>query len=138
MIGTILGDIIGSVYEFIPTRRYDFPLFTGKAKVWGQRERVSFLAEEEIIRDSARPKPISNRFTDDSVMTMAVFCALERCNGDYSEIERITTEEFVRWGEKYTDCGYGSAFKKWLSESSQNGIQPPYNSYGNGSAMRVE
>ena len=137
MIGAILGDIIGSVYEFIPTQGYDFPLFTGKAKVWGQRGRVTFLKEREIRHDSTRPKPISNRFTDDSVMTMAVFCALERCNGDYQELAITAAEEYVRWGEKYPKCGFGSSFKNWLTESSLYGIQAPYNSYGNGSAMRV-
>jgi type I restriction enzyme M protein len=135
MIGSILGDIIGSIYEFIPTQRYDFPLFTGKAKKKEQKGRVIFLSQLPV--DPTRPKPRSNYFTDDSVLTMAVFCALERCAGNYQCLEKVAAEEFVRWGEQYSKCGFGGMFKNWVSESSKNGIQPPYNSFGNGSAMRV-
>lgn len=66
-----------------------------------------------------------SRFTDDTVLTVAVAdCIL---NGkDYA-----TT--FKEYGQRYPDAGYGGMFLNWL----HSGINAPYNSYGNGSAMRV-
>ena len=118
MYGAILGDIIGSPYEFdennIKTK--DFPLFK-----------------------------YNSQFTDDSVMTVAVADALLRIGaGEAGEDdaakadERSIEERFImaqalkRWGNTYPDAGYGVRFIKWLR--SGNG---PYNSFGNGSAMRV-
>ena len=64
-------------------------------------------------------------FTDDTVLTVAVAdCIL---NGkEYSSTFRV-------YGRKYPYAGYGGMFRKWLASSSNK----PYNSYGNGSAMRV-
>ncbi len=96
MIGAIAGDIIGSVYEHEPTKSKDFPLF----RKW-------------------------SRFTDDTVLTVAVAAAI-LSDRDY----RRTVREF---GGKYPAAGYGASFAGWLrSENPQ-----PYNSWGNGSAMRV-
>ena len=118
MYGAILGDIIGSPYEFdennIKTK--DFPLFK-----------------------------YNSQFTDDSVMTVAVADALLRIgageageDGVVKADERNIAELFImaqalkRWGNTYPDAGYGVRFIRWLR--SGNG---PYNSFGNGSAMRV-
>ena len=118
MYGAILGDIIGSPYEFdennIKTK--DFPLFK-----------------------------YNSQFTDDSVMTVAVADALLRIGaGEAGEDEAVKADErnieerFImaqalkRWGNTYPDAGYGVRFIRWLR--SGNG---PYNSFGNGSAMRV-
>ena len=118
MYGAILGDIIGSPYEFdennIKTK--DFPLFK-----------------------------YNSQFTDDSAMTVAVADALLRIGaGEAGEDDAAKTDErsieerFImaqalkRWGNTYPDAGYGVRFIKWLR--SGNG---PYNSFGNGSAMRV-
>lgn len=96
IIGAIAGDIIGSVYEWNNIKTTEFPLFNEKCK-----------------------------FTDDSVLTMAVAdCVLNK--KDYS----LTIWEYAR---KYTDRGYGGMFKQWITESNRL----PYNSFGNGSAMRV-
>lgn len=66
-----------------------------------------------------------SHFTDDSVMTVALADALLR-NLDYAEAMKD-------WGRRYPDAGYGGNFSVWLkSEFSE-----PYNSWGNGSAMRV-
>lgn len=96
MIGAIAGDVIGSVYEHGPIKSMDFPLFD---------------------RDS--------RFTDDTVLTVAVaFAILERI--DYA----TALKSFAR---DYPGAGYGQFFYYWmLSDDSE-----PYNSWGNGSAMRV-
>lgn len=98
MIGAILGDIIGSVYEFDNIKTKDFPLFSDESS-----------------------------YTDDSIMTIAVADWLLH-GGDLAKVMQ-------HYGQKYP-CpmgGYGERFSGWLRESSPQ----PYNSWGNGSAMRV-
>ena len=108
MTGAILGDIVGSRYEFDNIKTKDFELFDKKCF-----------------------------FTDDSVMTAAVAEALM----GYQHIDEDNIEEFKRdlvsimheIGRKYPDSGYGGHFLAWILCGQKN----PYNSYGNGSAMRV-
>ncbi len=96
MIGSIAGDIIGSIYEKRPLKTKDFPLF-GK----------------------------HSRFTDDTVLTIAVAdCILN---------QKDCTKTFQEYGRKYPKKGYGSRFQNWIFSENPE----PYNSYGNGSAMRV-
>jgi ADP-ribosylglycohydrolase len=96
MLGAIAGDIIGSAHEFRPPVAGDFVLFSD-----------------------------SSRFTDDSVLTIAVAdCILHGL--PYGATIR-------EYGLRYPAAGYGAAFKKWLHAAAAG----PYNSYGNGSAMRV-
>lgn len=98
MLGAIIGDIVGSVYEFNNFRSKDFkPLF----------HRDAF-------------------FTDDTVCTVAVADAL--ING------RHPAEALKDWGTKYWENGgWGRSFALWLGSDSL----APYNSFGNGAAMRV-
>jgi ADP-ribosylglycohydrolase len=96
MLGAIAGDIIGSFYEHHPTKSVEFPLF-----------------------------PERCRFTDDSVMTVAVAHAVLE-NRDYGS-------SMKHFGRRYPNAGYGSSFIAWLFEPNIR----PYNSWGNGSAMRV-
>lgn len=104
MIGVILGDIIGSIYELNNYRAKDFELF----------------------------KPES-RFTDDTVMSLAVCAALLNSKPDFSDLYQNTVRSMQHIGRLYPYCGYGRAFFEWIF--SDNPV--PYNSYGNGSAMRV-
>ena len=107
MFGAILGDIIGSPYEFDRGQKVkDFPLF---------RE--------------------SSMFTDDTVMTIAVAEALMDAEQDMTEdeIRKLLVSNMRRWGRKYPYAGYGMRFSIWLAEPRPK----PYGSYGNGSAMRV-
>ena len=106
MIGAILGDIIGSPYEFDNIKTKDFPLFN----------RSSVL-------------------TDDSVMTIAVGKALYLWNrgGDIDEFKELLIDIMHEYGELYPDCGFGGLFEDWVLSKSRK----PYNSCGNGSAMRV-
>ena len=67
-------------------------------------------------------------FTDDSVLTIAVADAIEKGGTKEDFIQSIKT-----FGRKYPNAGYGGNFKKWLLSDQVK----PYNSYGNGSAMRV-
>lgn len=98
--GAILGDILGSTYEFGRPKDLD----------WAN---VPLLDEKTA------------HFTDDTVMTLAVKKAI---------IEgRDFTDTMVELGRKYPDRGYGEHFHKWFMENDHM----PYNSWGNGSAMRV-
>ncbi len=96
MIGAIAGDIIGSVYEPAPIKTRDFPLF----------------------------HPHS-RFTDDSVLTVAIAAAI------------LTGRPYVdavrEYGRRYPHAGYGPSFAGWLHADDPR----PYHSWGNGAAMRV-
>lgn len=109
MIGAIIGDIAGSVYEFNNVRRKDVALF-----------------------------PEDATFTDDTILTIAVSKALSVSYNDDGEIDHslfhnIIVDMLREYGKKYFQKGYGGRFKRWL----QQPIPFPYNSYGNGSAMRV-
>ncbi len=65
------------------------------------------------------------RFTDDTVLTVAVAdCILS--GREYSAA-------FREYGRRYSDAGYGGLFRQWIF----SGDPRPYNSFGNGSAMRV-
>ena len=75
-----------------------------------------------------------SEFTDDSVMTIAVAEALMDTIGmpDEKVLETLTTS-MRKWGRRYPDAGYGGMFYQWLRTRDPK----PYNSFGNGSAMRV-
>lgn len=96
MIGAIAGDIIGSVYEWHAIKSKDFPLFGPHS-----------------------------RFTDDTVLTVAVAAALIK-RGSYRD-------SILQFGRRYPQAGYGGSFVKWLASAEPE----PYNSWGNGAAMRV-
>ena len=105
MYGAIIGDIVGSVYEWNNIKTKDFLLFHKHA-----------------------------RFTDDSVMTIAVAEALMNSRDQPQAARRkALIDSLQQWGRRYPDAGYGGKFKQWLY--SENPEQ--YNSWGNGSAMRV-
>ena len=71
--------------------------------------------------------------TDDSIMTLAVAEAILNCNGDYRKLSEQACASMQRWGRMYPNGGYGDTFEGWIfAEDPQ-----PYNSWGNGSAMRA-
>lgn len=129
MLGAIYGDIVGSVFEFNNIKTKDFELFSGRSK-----------------------------FTDDTVMTLAVANALVKFDEivkiddvftsskpnkwedpkapwrkDLNLFKTVLTSEMHKLGDKYPNAGYGGRFRFWLKEKQTE----PYESYGNGSAMRV-
>ena len=108
MIGAIIGDIAGSVYEFNGVKTKGFPLFGD----W-QGHRC--------------------RFTDDSAMTLAVAGALLEAAEEGKDLAACAVRWMQRIGRRYPDCGYGGTFIRWLRTEDP----APYHSYGNGSAMRV-
>ena len=99
MLGAIVGDIVGSVYEWRNIKTKDFPLFR---------------------HDST--------FTDDTVMTCAVAEGI--MNGGSSD---DFIDAMKKYGRMYPRAGYGGRFYNWLFSEDRR----PYNSFGNGSAMRV-
>ena len=74
-----------------------------------------------------------NRFTDDSVMTCAVMKGLMDSKKDFSDLSEKTIKAMHEVGRHYPNCGYGGRFVKWMFTDDPK----PYNSFGNGSAMRV-
>ncbi|MBO5567070.1 MAG: ADP-ribosylglycohydrolase family protein [Succinivibrio sp.] len=71
--------------------------------------------------------------TDDSIMSLAVCDAILKSDGDYSSLGAITVKSMQRIGRHYPDCGYGSSFYRWIFAKNPK----PYNSFGNGAAMRI-
>ena len=72
-------------------------------------------------------------FTDDTVMSLAVCEALMSCKSNHSDLSEQAITCMQEIGNKYPHAGYGESFYHWLHEKSPK----PYNSWGNGSAMRV-
>ena len=107
MYGAILGDIIGSPYEFDRS---------GKTKVF-----PLFVPE--------------SRFTDDTVMTVAVADAFLSVSPSASDdqIRQALVKSMQHFGRRYSQIGYGAKFLNWLFSDDPQ----PYGSWGNGSAMRV-
>lgn len=125
MIGAIIGDIAGSRFEFNNYRQKNFKLFGGD----------DFLARENFGR-----KYDKCRYTDDTVMTCAVAEALIEykqlgvAKGKEEEtFKQILISTMKKLGKRYPNAGYGSKFYYWVLGDDTK----PYNSFGNGSAMRV-
>jgi len=101
MLGAIIGDIVGSTREWHNVKSEEFELL-----------------------------PEGSRFTDDTVMTLAVARWLMDNPGHTPDGLVSIMQEL---GRKYPRAGYGGMFRKWLMSDRPR----PYNSFGNGSAMRV-
>ena len=99
MLGAIVGDVVGSVYEWNNIKTKDFPFF-----------------REDCF------------FTDDTVMTCAVAEAI--MNGGQKD---DFIDAMKKYGRMYPNADYGARFNRWLVTDNRE----PYNSFGNGSAMRV-
>lgn len=104
MIGAMIGDIVGSRFEWDNIKTKEFEFFTPDCF-----------------------------FTDDSVMTLAVAQAIMKCGGDLDALEREAVACMRELGKRYPLAGYGGRFTMWLLSKNPK----PYNSFGNGSAMRV-
>ena len=102
MFGALVGDIIGSAFEFNNVKSKEFSFFNK-----------------------------TTRFTDDSVLTLAISNYFLKFNKSLNrdELIKIVKETSL----KYINAGYGPSFLKWLKSDSSSA----YNSYGNGAAMRI-
>ena len=105
MLGAIIGDIVGSQYEWCNNKRKDFTLFTGAC-----------------------------RYTDDSLMTLAIAEAFVLRSGRWREpdFQKYVVGKMVEMGRAHRGCSWGKGFYNWFMYNPA-----PYNSYGNGAAMRV-
>lgn len=89
MYGAILGDIIGSPYEFdMGDKTKEFPLFSRRSE-----------------------------FTDDTVMTIAVAEAFLDAPDDENVIRQRLIQSMQKWGHRYPGAGYGARFYGWLGSS---------------------
>lgn len=104
MIGAIIGDIVGSRFEWNNIKNKEFEFLNYKCF-----------------------------FTDDSIMSLAIAKAIIECNGDYNDLSKKAIYWMQKIGRKYPNCGYGESFYDWIYSDNPT----PYNSYGNGAAMRV-
>lgn len=105
MLGAIIGDIVGSIYEFDNIRTKNFQLFSSRCF-----------------------------FTDDTVMTVAVYKALKKSKlFNYKNLQEQAVKQMQKYGKLYPNMSYGTSFQQWLNTKNPR----PYNSYGNGAAMRV-
>lgn len=104
MLGAIIGDIVGSRFEWNNNKTKEFDLLTYKCFV-----------------------------TDDSIMSLAIAKAIMECHGDYSKLGSNAVKFMQEVGRPYPHCGFGGMFYDWMYSDNPQ----PYNSYGNGAAMRV-
>ncbi len=106
LFGAIIGDVIGSTYEFKKIKDWNAELF-----------------------------PSGSSYTDDTVMTIAVADALMEWKSSGGDLSRLFVKHMKRYGALYPSPmgGYGRQFSAWL----ESGEPQPYDSYGNGAAMRV-
>ena len=114
MLGAIIGDMVGSIYEFHPIKRKEFQI----------PDQRMFM-------------------TDDSYLTIAVAkTLLKHYPIQYDEqslktIQKDLIKEFAHTWKMHQGCGFGGRFFSWCVSASRNGYAEPYNSCGNGSAMRI-
>ena len=113
MLGAIVGDIVGSIYEFDNIKTKDFKLFGPHAN-----NNPNYAMNG---RDNSECF-----FTDDTVLTSAV---ANWAMGDTSDLSDILSDFTFR----YSNRGYGGMYMQWANSWDRQ----PYNSFGNGSAMRV-
>ena len=104
MLGAIIGDIVGSRFEYNNAKEKSFELFDSECSI-----------------------------TDDTVLTVAVAKAILECKDDFSCLSEMTVKYLREIGETYPIWMFGGMFREWLESDDPQ----PYNSYGNGAAMRV-
>ena len=114
MLGALMGDYIGSRFELNPINTKDFKIFD-----------------------------LRSRMTDDSYLSLAVCRVLLRnypIQYDKEHLKKIQCElknEFVQTWLKHQDAGWGYLFFQWCGRVYRNRDSGPYNSFGNGAAMRI-
>ena len=114
MLGAIIGDMVGSIYEFHPIKSKNFKIYDPKM-----------------------------RMTDDSLLTLDVaYVLMNHYPIKYDEeslkgIQKDLAHEFVETWKRKRGAGFGGKFYDWCARSANGVIAEPYNSYGNGSAMRI-
>ncbi len=121
VIGAIIGDIVGSRFEFNNHKNKDFELFTEDCRVTD--DSIMTLAVAKAIMETEKvtkliAKPIYRESADRDYLTL---------------LEKMTIRYLREIGRKYPNCGYGGMFSRWIFREDPK----PYNSFGNGAAMRI-
>ena len=104
MLGAIIGDIVGSRFEWNNNKTKDFDFLHKRC-----------------------------RFTDDSVMSIAVCNAILHSEAGFTDLGEQAVKYMHTLGRQYPAAGYGGMFARWL----RTPMPKPYGSFGNGAAMRV-
>ena len=118
MLGTIIGDMAGSRFEFNNVRKKDIPIYA----------------------EGSTP-------TDDTMMTVAVARAIMETEKEfelfsrgkklndkfYKKLSENTIKNMAELGKQFPYCGFGTMFRKWIFDKEHK----PYESWGNGAAMRI-
>jgi type I restriction enzyme M protein len=89
LLGAIIGDIVGSRFEWNNIKTKDFDFLTYKCEL-----------------------------TDDSVMTLAIAKAILEAETDTDKLSNLTVKYMREIGRKYPDCGYGAMFNQWIVSDS--------------------
>jgi ADP-ribosyl-[dinitrogen reductase] hydrolase len=118
MLGAIIGDIVGSRFEFNNHRSKDFELF-GEGCFATDDSIMTLAVAKAIMETSSVMPPSKNRAFADGHF--------------HQHLSTLTVKHMQDIGRKYPDCGYGGRFAVWMFCDSPK----PYNSYGNGAAMRI-
>ncbi len=118
MMGAIIGDIVGSRFEFDNHREKDFEMFTDDCQVTDDSIMTLSVAKA-IIETEKIIKPVFDEYNYESDY--------------YLLIEKMVVKYMQEIGRKFPYCGYGGMFSKWVFSDNPQ----PYNSFGNGAAMRI-
>jgi len=118
MLGAIIGDIVGAPYEFNNYRRTDFELFSRRSRVTD--DSIMTLATARALMDTWETLGYSRgeAVIDETLLTL---------------LEKKAVAAYQDLGRRYPDCGFGLRFNHWIFQEDPG----PYDSYGNGGAMRV-
>ena len=116
MLGAIIGDIVGSRFEFNNHRSKDFELFTEDCFVTD--DSIMTLAVAKAIMEAVKASPEAWKARDDRFHDL---------------LSSLTVKYMQEIGRQYPGCGYGGRFYEWMFSDDPK----PYKSYGNGAAMRV-
>jgi type I restriction enzyme M protein len=116
MLGAIVGDIVGSRFEFNNHRSKDFDLF-GEG-CFATDDSIMTLAVAKAIMEASKTKNPDVRGRDHDF---------------HARLSRLTVKYMREIGRKYPDRGFGGMFYRWVFSDDPK----PYNSFGNGAAMRV-
>ena len=118
MIGAIIGDIVGSRFEFNNHRSKDFEFFSQDCEVTDD-SIITIAVAKAIMETEKRINPLLNE---------------HGYNDEYfALLEAMTIKYMQEIGRKYPYCGYGGMFGRWIFSDNPK----PYNSFGNGAAMRI-
>ncbi|MDR1471999.1 MAG: ADP-ribosylglycohydrolase family protein [Synergistaceae bacterium] len=114
MLGAIIGDIVGSRFEFNNHRSKDFELFGDGC--FATDDSIMSLAVAKAIMEASKTKTPN-----------------VRDHNFHVKLSKLTVKYMRKIGRKYPNSGFGGMFYRWVFSDDPK----PYNSFGNGAAMRV-